>query len=163
MSDALKGAVRAAVLRLLEPLMKLLLDAGLGVGDFIGLAKVAYVRAASRRGHAGGKDQRPIVSQLAVVTGMTRVEVAAILATGEAVSRTTEHNRQRAERVLSGWWTDPAFLTPQGEPAILRLRGPRRSFEALCRRYSGEQRVAPILEELSRVRAVRRLPDGRVQ
>ena len=42
MSDPLKGAVRAAVLRLLEPLMKLLLDAGLGVGDFIGLAKVAY-------------------------------------------------------------------------------------------------------------------------
>ena len=164
MSDPIKGAVRAAVLRLLEPLMKLLLDAGVGVGDFISLAKVAYVRAASRRGQVGGKElQRPTVSQIAVVTGMTRVEVAAILATGEAVSRTTEHNRQRAERVLSGWWTDPAFLTPQGEPAILHLRGPRRSFEALCRRYSGEQRVAPILDELSRVRAVRRLPDGRVQ
>lgn len=163
MSDPLKGAVRAALLRLLEPLMKLLLDAGLGVGDFIGLAKVAYVRAASRRGQVGGKDQRPTVSQIAVVTGMTRVEVAAILATGEAVSRTTEHNRQRAERVLSGWWTDPAFLTPEGEPAVLRLRGPRRSFEALCRRYSGEQRVAPILDELARVRAIRRLPDGRVQ
>jgi Family of unknown function (DUF6502) len=163
MSDSLKGAVRAAVLRLLEPLMKLLLDAGVGVGDFIALAKVAYVRAASRRGQVGGKEfQRPTVSQIAVVTGMTRVEVAAILATGEAVSRTTEHNRQRAERVLSGWWTDPAFLT-QGEPAILRLRGPRRSFEALCRRYSGEQRVAPVLDELTRVRAVRRLPDGRVQ
>jgi hypothetical protein len=164
MSDALKGAVRTAVLRLLEPLMKLLLDAGVGVGDFIGLAKVAYVTAASRRGQIGGKElQRPTVSQIAVVTGMTRVEVAAILATGEAVSRTTEHNRQRAERVLSGWWTDPAFLTLQGEPAILRLRGPRRSFDALCRRYSGEQRAAPILEELSRVRAIRRLPDGRVQ
>jgi hypothetical protein len=164
MSDPLKGAVRAAVLRLLEPLMKLLLDAGVGVGDFIGLAKVAYVRAASRRGQIAGKElQRPTVSQIAVVTGMTRVEVSAILATGEAVSRTTEHNRQRAERVLSGWWTDPAFLTSQGGPAILPLRGARRSFEALCRRYSGEQRTAPILEELSRVRAIRRLPDGRVQ
>lgn len=164
MTDPLKGAVRAAVLRLLEPLMKLLLDAGVGVGDFIGLAKVAYVRAASRRGQVGGKEgQRPTVSQISVVTGMTRVEVKAILDTGESVSRTTEHNRQRAERVLSGWWTDPAFLTPQGEPAILRLRGPRRSFEALCRRYSGEQRVAPILEELAKVRAIRRLADGRVQ
>ena len=163
-SDPLKGAVRAAVLRLLEPLMKLLLEAGVGVGDFIGLAKVAYVRAASRRGHVGGKEiQRSTVSHIAVVTGMTRVEVAAILATGESVSRTTEHNRQRAERVLSGWWTDPAFLTPQGEPAVLRLRGAGRSFEALCRRYSGEQRVAPILDELTRVRAVRRMPDGRVQ
>ena len=163
MSDSLKGAVRAAVLRLLEPLMKLLLDAGLGVGDFIGLAKVAYVRAASRRGRVGGKVERPTVSQIAVVTGMTSVEVSAILATGEAVSRSTEHNRQRAERVLSGWWTDPAFLTQQGQPAALRMRGPRRSFEALCRRYSGQHRAAPILEELSRVGAVRRTADGRVQ
>jgi hypothetical protein len=164
MSDPLKAAVRAAVLRLLEPLMKLLLDAGLGVGDFIGLAKVAYVRAASRRGQVGGKEvERPTISQIAVVTGMTNVEVSAILSTGEAVSRTTEHNRQRAERVLSGWWTDPAFLTAHGEPAILRMKGPRRSFEALCRRYSGQYRAAPILEELSRVGAARRFPDGRVQ
>lgn len=162
MNDPLKGAVRAAVLRLLEPLMKLLLDSAVGVGDFIGLAKVAYVRAASRRGQFG-ENQRPTISQIAVVTGLTRVEVAAILATGEATSRTTEHNRQRAERVLSGWWTDPAFLTPEGEPAILRLRGSRRSFEMLCRRYSGEYRAAPILDELSRVHAIRRLPDGRVQ
>lgn len=164
MSDSLKGAVRAAVLRLLEPLMTLLLDAGLGVGDFIGLAKVAYVRAASRRGRVGGKEvERPTVSQIAVVTGMTSVEVSAILATGEAVSRSTEHNRQRAERVLTGWWTDPAFLTPQGQPAILPMRGPRHSFEALCRRYSGQHRPAPILEELSRVGAARRLPHKRVQ
>jgi len=164
MSDAIKLAVRAAVLRLLEPLMKLLLDAGLGVGDFVGLAKVAYVRAASRRGQVGGKEvERPTISQIAVVTGMTSGEVSAILATGEAVSRSTEHNRQRAERVLSGWWTDPTFLTPDGEPAILRMRGPRRSFEALCRRYSGQHRTAPLLEELARVGAVRRLPDGRVQ
>jgi hypothetical protein len=144
--------------------MKLLLDAGLGVGDFIGLAKVAYVRAASRRGQVGGKEvERPTISQIAVVTGMTNVEVSAILSTGEAVSRATEHNRQRAERVLSGWWTDPAFLTAHGEPAILRMKGPRRSFEVLCRRYSGQHRAAPILEELSRVGAVRRLPDGRMQ
>lgn len=163
MNDPLKGAVRAAVLRLLEPLMNLLLDAAVGVGDFIGLAKVAYVRAASRRGQFGGKEERPTISQIAVVTGMTRVEVATILATGEATSRTTEHNRQRAERVLSGWWTDPAFLTPQGKPAILRLRGSRHSFEVLCRRYSGEYRAAPLLDELSRVHAIRRLPDGRVQ
>ena len=164
MSDAIKQAVRATVLRLLEPLMKLLLEAGLGVGDFIGLAKVAYVRAASRRGEIGGKEvKRPTISQIAVVTGMTNGEVSAILATGEAVSRTTEHNRHRAERVLSGWGTDPAFLTAQGEPAILRLKGPRHSFEALCRRYSGQHRPAPILQELVRVGAARRLPDKRVQ
>lgn len=162
MSESLKGAVRAAVLRLLKPLVKLLLDAGVGVGDFMSLVKVAYVKAASERiGTAEG--ERPNIGRIAVVTGMNRPEVTAILEKGEAGTRSTEHNRQRAERVLSGWWTDSEFLNPQGEPAVLHLKGPRRSFEALCRRYSGEFRVTPILEELLRVRAVRRLPEGRIQ
>src|SRR5215469_12076225 len=164
MSEPIKRAVRAAVLRLLEPLTRLLLDAGLGVGDFVGLAKLAYVRAASRRGQVGGKEvECPTISQIAVVTGMTSLEVKKILDTGEAVSRSTEHNRQRGERVLSGWLTDPAFLTSKGEPAVLPLRGPRHSFEALCQRYSGQYRPAPILKELVRVGAVRRVPDQRVR
>lgn len=94
---------------------------------------------------------------------MTNVEVSANLSTVEAASRTTEHNRQRAKGVLSGWWTDPAFLTAYGEPATLRMKGLRRSFEALCRRYAGQHRATATLEDLSRVCAVRRLPDGRVQ
>jgi Family of unknown function (DUF6502) len=161
MSESLKGAVRGAVLRLLERLVKLLLDAGIGVGDFMSLVKVAYVKVASERDGKGG--ERPNVGRIAVVTGMNRPEIAAILAKGEAGTSSTEHSRQRAERVLSGWWADSEFLNPQGEPAVLRLKGPRRSFEALCRRYSGEYRTRPILEELLRVRAVKRLPEGRLQ
>jgi len=161
MSESLKGAVRGAVLRLLERLVKLLLDAGIGVGDFMSLVKVAYVKVASERDGKGG--ERPNVGRIAVVTGMNRPEIAAILAKGEAGTSSTEHSRQRAERVLSGWWADSEFLTPQGEPAVLRLKGPRRSFEALCRRYSGEYRTGAILDELLRVRAVRRLPEGRLQ
>jgi hypothetical protein len=162
MSEALKGAVRGAVLKLLDPLVKLLLDAGLGVGDFMSLVKVAYVKAASER-DGKGAGERGNIGRIAVVTGLNRPEVAAILAKGEAGSKSTEHSRQRAERVLSGWWSDEEFLTPQGEPAVLRLKGARRSFEALCRRYSGEYRTAPILDELLRVRAVRRIPEGRIQ
>lgn len=161
MSESLKGAVRSAVLRLLEPLVKLLLDAGVGVGDFMSLVKVAYVKVASERDGKGA--ERPNVGRIAVVTGMNRPEIAAILAKGEAGTSSTEHSRQRAERVLSGWWADSEFQTADGEPAVLRLKGSRRSFEALCRRYSGEYRTAPILEELLRVRAVKRIPEGRIQ
>lgn len=163
MSDVLQRAVRSAVLRVLGPVVSLLLDAGLGVGEMTSLVKVAYVRAAIERGRARGGHGRPSVSRLAVVTGLTRTEVASILASGEADSPALHHGRQRAERVLAGWWTDPDFLTSRGEPEVLRVRGGRRSFAALCRRYSGEQRAAPVLEELLLVRAVRELPDGRVQ
>ena len=163
MSDALKHAVRTALLRLLEPLVRLMLDAGVGVGEFVTLLKVAYVKAAAHESRAVIGRVRPNISRIAVVSGLTRVEVAAILARDEAQSPSSERGRQRAERVLSGWWADPEFLTAQGEPEVLRLKGARRSFAALCDRYSGEQRTAPVLDELLRVGAVRQLPDGRLQ
>jgi hypothetical protein len=97
------------------------------------------------------------------VTGLTRTEVTAILESGQSKTRAGARQGQRAERVLSGWWADPEFQTPSGEPAILPLYGPKRSFAALCRRYSGQRRVAPILDELLRVGAVRELADKRVQ
>jgi len=164
MSESLKAAIQAAVLRLLDPLVKWLLEAGIGVGDFLRLAKIAYVRAAREQGRASGAEQqRPNASRIAVVTGLTRAEVASLLAAGEA-ERPQDWGRQRAERVLSGWWNDPAFQDPSGTPATLPVRGSRRSFAALVERYSGERwRVATILAELLRVKAVRRLPNGHIQ
>ena len=107
--------------------------------------------------------KRPNVSRIAVITGLTRGEVASILASG-AADRPHERGRQRAERVLSGWWNDPNFHDDSGSPAILPLRGGRRSFAALVERYSGERwLVATIRDELLRVKAIRRLPDGRLQ
>jgi hypothetical protein len=164
MSEPLKAAVRAAVLRLLDPLAKWLLEAGMGVGDLMALVKIAYVRAAREQGRkSGSEQQRPNASRIAVVTGLTRLEVASILAAGDA-ERSHDRGRQRAERVLSGWWNDPAFQDSEGNPAMLPLRGGRRSFAALVARYSGERpRVATILDELLRVKAVRRHTDGRLE
>lgn len=162
MSESLKRAVRAAMLRLLAPLAELLLDAGIGVGEFTFLVKLAYVRAAERR-VGTGEGGRPNASRIAVLTGLTRVDVAAILKGAEAGEPpSSDRGRQRAERVLTGWWNDPDFHDALGAPAALPVRGTRRSFAALCERYSGDPRFAAILDELVRVRAVRRGTDGRV-
>ena len=56
-----------------------------------------------------------------------------------------ERGGQRAERVLQGWWKDPDFLDSNGEPLKLPLRGPRRSFAALVKRYAGDPRVRDAL------------------
>src|SRR5215469_17665859 len=102
MSESLKRAVRTAMLRLLAPLAELLLDAGIGVGEFASLVKLAYVRAAERRVGAG-RDGRPNASRIAVLTGLTRVDVAAILKSAEGEPPpSSDRGRQRAERVLSG-------------------------------------------------------------
>lgn len=163
MSESLKSAVKLAVLRLLDPLVKWLIEAGMGVGDLISLVKIAYVRAAREQGQLSGSEvSRPNVSRISVVTGLTRLEVANILSTG-AADPVYDRGRQRAERVLSGWWNDAAFQDESGHPAQLAVRG-RRSFATLVERYSGERwLVATILDELLRVRAVRRQSDGRLQ
>jgi hypothetical protein len=164
MSEKLKSAIQAAVLRLLEPLVKWLLEAGLGVGDLQALVKIAYVRAARDQGiSSGAEPNRPNASRIAVVTGLTRAEVATLLK-AENGDASRDQGRQRTERVLSGWWNDPVFQDSTGAPAVLPLRGGKRSFAALVERYSGERwLVATILGELLRVRAVRRLPDGRIE
>jgi Family of unknown function (DUF6502) len=162
-SESLKAAVQAAMLRMLAPLVRLLLAAGIGVGDFLALVKVAYVRAARDEGREKRGELRPNASRIAVVTGLTRAEVAAMLAADADERRTSDRGRHRAERVLSGWWNDPDFQTPAGEPAVLPITGRSPSFEALVARYSNEPRVTPILDELLRVNAVRRLSDGKLK
>ncbi|HVZ35296.1 MAG TPA: DUF6502 family protein [Polyangiaceae bacterium] len=165
MSESLKGAVRSAVLRLLYPLVRVLMQAGIGVGEFTSLAKIAYVRAAVAQGkETGGEQQRPNVSRISVLTGLTRVDVDAILASDGEAPLAGERGWQRAERVLSGWWNDADFQTQDGRPAVLPIRGARKSFAALCDRYSGETNSSGrILDALLRVRAVKQLRDGRVQ
>jgi hypothetical protein len=165
MTDTLKGAVRAAVLRLLDPLVKWLLAAGMGVGDLVALVKIAYVRAAREEGQGPGAERQiPNISRIAILTGLTRVEVSRLLADETAERPHDVGRRQRAERVLSGWWNDSTFQDRLGEPAILPVRGSKRSFAALVERYvGGNWRVRTILNELLRVGAVRRLPDGRLK
>lgn len=165
MSESLKSAILSMLARVLDPIVRMMLEAGIGVGEFITVAKSAYVRAAREEGRrAGGEVKRPNVSRIAVVTGLTRLEVALILAAGATGPVAPDRGRQRAERVLAGWWNDADFHDERGEPAALPLRGAGRSFQALVRLYSGERwRSATILDELLRVKAVRQLPDGRVK
>jgi hypothetical protein len=158
-SHSLKTAVMRAVLRLLEPLARLLLDAGIGIGEFHQLAKRAYVRAALEM----TRKDKPNFSQIGVLTGIPRREIASLLDNSNTDTPDVERGTQRAERVLRGWWNDPEFRDFLGHPAILPLRGRRGSFTVLVNRYAGDPRVRTLLQELLRVKAVRRLPDKRLE
>ena len=159
MSETVKAAVMRAVLRLLEPLVRLLLEAGIGASEFHQLARTAYVRIA----RDAKPESPPNVSRIAVLTGIPRGEVAEILKRPEEHQPEPDRGGQRAERVLQGWWKDPDFLDRNGDPLKLPLRGTRRSFAALVKRYAGDPRVRTLLEELIRVKAVRRLPNRELE
>jgi hypothetical protein len=158
-SETVKAAVMRAVLRLMEPLARLLLEAGIGVGEFNKLAKIAYTRAA----RDAAPEVTPNLSRIAVLTGIPRGEVAEILRRPDEYRAEPERGVQRAERVLQGWWKDADYCDNDGTPLKLPLRGPRRSFAALVKRYAGDPRVVTLLKELLRVKAVRRLPDGKLE
>ena len=118
---------------------------------------------ASGAASSGAEPERPNVSRIAVITGMTRVEVAAIPESG-AAERPHNRGRQRAERVLSGWWNDSSYHDDASRPATLPLHGGRRSFAALVERHSAARAlVGAIRDELLRVKAIKRLPHVRLQ
>ncbi len=163
MTESLKLAVHQALLRMLVPLASLLLELGIGIGEFLSVAKLAYVRAArSQSREATGAMLRPNATRIAVVTGLTRKDVASILAAGDEEPVASRRGRHRAERVLTGWWNDPEFQDEFGRPAVLPEQGSAKSFAALCERYSGDPRFSAILDELIRVQAVKLSADGRI-
>jgi len=159
----IKQAVQDAVLRILLPLSRVLVEARVGIGEFHGLAKLAYVRAAVKDRRTGSR-ARPNVSRIAAATGLTRPEIATYLAQPPGVLPPVLRGRSRAESVLAGWHEDPEFLDPDtGSPATLKSKGTRRSFASLVRRYSGDTSPAATLHELIRAGAARKLEDGRIK
>jgi hypothetical protein len=166
-----KDAVLSATERILLPFALLMLNARIGAGEWTVLMRRAYVRACVQSHQSSSSDarrsKRPAVqaniSRIAVETGLSRTEVAAILAGDTRKPRATHDGRQRSERVLSGWWNDRDFHDRVGRPARLKRDGPAPSFAALVKRYAGQTRVAPVLNALQTAGAVRQLPDGRLE
>lgn len=160
MKDTVKSALRGALRRLLEPLARLMIDSGIGVGEFHQLSKAAFVKAAAAKITEDGKTS---ISGIALITGLTRADVRTLLATDEHDVPEPERSRHRAERVLTGWWNDPDFLEQDGNPKLLRMSGKGPTFETLARRYSGDPRIRALRTELLRAKTIAVLPDGRIQ
>jgi hypothetical protein len=127
-------------------------------------AKLAFVRAAISRMELGGA--RVNVSRLAVVTGLTRKEVASLMphnpeAFSSAVQkRSMEH---RALRVLRGWTSDPLYRTPLGEMIDLPIAGSERSFASLVRSYGGDVTTMAVLREFERLKLIVRTRSGKLR
>jgi hypothetical protein len=160
MGSKTRDSVMAACERLLPPLIELLLRLGISAADFNELAKGVFVRAAAQR--ATLRSKRVNRSQIAIVTGLTRSEVARLLKRSrERVPR--EWHAHRADRVLRGWHSDPEFVTRTGRPRTLAAKGHHGSFQHLVRRYSGDIPARAMLDELVAGSAARVLRDGSVR
>ena len=158
-NDPLKDATIVALQRILDPLIDITFDVGITVHEFSQLVRERAVRtAASRIARESGRDSK---SRIAIVTGLPRSEVARILKSDE--SPRTRLGQHPARKVLTAWFDNPRFLAANGDPAILPIFGKRRSFEKLVAMHSGGIPVRAMLDELTQVDAIERLPDQRVR
>lgn len=145
---------------LLKPLVRILLRNGVAAKSVYELVKHIYVQVAKEDFGIDGK--KASTSRVAILTGLTRKEVQAILALPERQQGHYDEGYNRAARVITGWLRDADFGDGKGHPAPLPMSGKRTSFTALVKRYSGDIPVRALLDELVRVGAVKRLKDGRV-
>jgi len=127
----------------IKRLASVLLPLGFGLGEFVMAAKAAFVEAAAEQ--IARRGNRASTARIAVVTGLSRAEVARIRSNPQDVSR--PFAKQRTERVMYGWFTDPRFVDSGGNPRALAMTG-QDSFEELVRKYSGDIPRRAVLEEL---------------
>jgi hypothetical protein len=149
-----------AIATLLRPLFRLLLRQSMSFIAFEEIAKRVFVEVAMKDFSIEGK--APSMSRAAILSGLTRKEVARLLAERTDDEAEPGERYNRAARVLTGWLRDLDFTESDGSPRWLRDEGPR-SFAELVRRHSGDVPARAVLDELLRVGAVRRHSDGRIE
>lgn len=161
MSPSTRSSLFASVLRLLRPLVRILLRNGIPYGTFADLAKSVYVDVATQEFGIPSKKQS--ASRVSIITGLTRKEVSRVR--NLSLTETTEESDRyhRAARVIGGWVRDDRFHSDGGEPADLFLEGEEASFGGLVKAFSGDIPSRSVLDELLRVGAIERLPDGRIR
>lgn len=156
-------AVLSAVEALFRPLARVLVEQGVSSPEAETLLRAVWVHQLASEDAA--RRRRPNVSWIALVAGLDRKAVSAILKSPPKMGPASETNSQCANRVLAGWHSDPAFAkddTPRVLP-IKSVGGKRPSFWTLARRYSPAVYPGLILRELCRVGAVEKLQGSRVR
>ncbi len=136
---------------ILKPLVRILLRKGIAFGELSQIAKRVYVQVADD--NLTKKKKRATTSQIAIITGLTRKDVANLRKLPvDETAPTVRYNR--GVRVIEGWKKDKDFNNSNGEPAALSLLGDKQSFERLVERYSGDMPYRAMLQELERINAV---------
>lgn len=161
MNNTTQHILKAAVIRLLRPLVRILLRNGFSYGAFADLAKWVFVDVASREFALPGRKQS--VSRVSVITGLNRKEVSRVQAMSPPQDSDVGDNYNRAARVISGWLTDPDFSDAQGQTRALALGGEGGSFSDLVARHSGDMPPRAVLDELLRVGAVAQDEHGAIR
>jgi Family of unknown function (DUF6502) len=129
----IQDVLLSALENILRPIVKLLLQSGIGYSEFASVAKSVFVRVATddykRRGRPAN------FSQVSAMTGISRKEVSR-MRKGESEGRWTPNmEASPVNTILHEWHFDPDFSDGAGTAKTLPFDGPL-SFSTLVSRYA---------------------------
>jgi len=146
-ASGIPDAVRlqAPLARVLRPLVRLFIRAGITFPALCALLRELYVNVAEYDFALPGKDQTD--SRVSLLTGIHRKEVARLRGAGAPVS-TVPTSISRTSRILARWLSAPDLTDARGQPlALTRTEGSGPSFEALVASVTRDVRPRAVLDE----------------
>ena len=158
--DKIKKTINKAVLKLLSPIAHILLRYEISHSELSEMTRRAYVDAGFK--YFSIPNRKPTISRMSVITGLSRTEVARIVALQDDFAD-IQSTPNRATRVIGGWLSDSDFLDAHNEPRILPLKDDETSFETLVTRYSGGITARAVLDELIRTGAAEKVDNEHVK
>jgi hypothetical protein len=142
-----------ALRRVLRPIIRILIRAGIRFDEFAELARGVYVESAIRDGldHA----HKLTRARISVVTGVTRQQVNYYIDNDGALPSASPTLAGVLVEVLQKWHTDAQYVGPYGIPLELEFElASRRSFRNLVAMVDPTISPGIVLEELLRVGSV---------
>ena len=149
MSDTARAHLVYAFRKVLRPLVKILIRAGVRYDEFAEVLKGVYVESAIRDGL--GKAGPVTRSRVALVTGVTRRDVDRYVDDESLLAPPPPTHATVLTEVLHLWNTDPRYLGPYGVPLEIDFDStPGRSFADLVARVDENTDPGLILEDLKK-------------
>jgi len=160
-SSQSRSAIATAMLKIFSPLVRLLLRNGIAYKTAAEWLRWSYAVVA--RDEFKLPDRKQTKSRIAVLTGLSRVDVDNLLNGEHPQNSDAIDHYHRASRVLDGWSHDEIYQNDEGKPADLCFDGSAPSFSSLVEEYSGGVPPRAILDELLRVKSVKKTSAGKVR
>ncbi len=149
MSDTARAHLIHAFRKVLRPLVKILIRAGVRHDEFVEVIKGVYVESAVRdgTGQAGPLTR----SRVALATGVPRRDVDRYIDNEALLTPPAPTHATTLTEVLHIWNTDPRYLGPYGVPLEIDFdTTPGRRFTELVRRADATADAVMVLDDLVR-------------
>jgi len=146
-----------AIIQMMKPIVTLLVRQSIPFSSFTKILKHLYVHTANRELTLPGKKLSH--SRISIVTGIPRKDIKELLELKPVSNESMTHKYNRAARVLTGWIKDPDYqdkITKKPISIPIENDDDKPSLQNLVIKYSGGVPVRAVLDELIRIKSIRK-------